>query len=184
MIKTHFAKHYFKYNFEELCRLVKLIGYNHQKNDEFLSMIEDSLKIRIDSGSEQLGVTKESLKDLIEGISVGSVSRKRMNAQVRKLLKLQVHLFEQDPKLTIQAVALLSDYDLGKNDVLNSAVLSNLQNFTIDELSYATLATNLLDQTTLTRLQEEIDRREIDTATQASFERFALSTSNVQLNVE
>ena len=89
-------------------------------------MIEDSLKIRIDSGSEQLGVTKESLKDLIEGISVGSVSRKRMNAQLRKLLKLQVHLFEQDPKLTIQAVALLSDYDLGKNDVLKSAVLSNL----------------------------------------------------------
>jgi hypothetical protein len=80
MIKTHFAKHYFKYNFEELCSLVKLIGYNHQKNDEFLSMIEDSLKIRIDAGIEQLGATKESLKDLIEGVSVGSMSRKRMNA--------------------------------------------------------------------------------------------------------
>ena len=101
MMKNHFAKHYFKYNFEELCRLVKLIGYNHQKNDEFLSMIEDSLKIRIDAGPDQLGVTKESLKDLIEGISVGSVSRKRMNAQLRKLLKLQPHLFESDPKLTI-----------------------------------------------------------------------------------
>jgi hypothetical protein len=29
MIKGHFAKNYFKYNFEELCRMVKLIGYNH-----------------------------------------------------------------------------------------------------------------------------------------------------------
>jgi len=52
-------------------------------------------------------------------MSVISISRKRLNAQLRKLLKLKNSLFEQDPKLTIQAVALLSDYDLGKNDVLN-----------------------------------------------------------------
>lgn len=108
-------------------------------------MIEDCLKIRIDTASDQLGVTKESLKDLIEGMSVISISRKRMNAQLRKLLKLHSDLFMQDPKLAIQAVALLSDYDLGKNDVLNEAVLVHLQNFTIDELSYATLASNLLE---------------------------------------
>jgi hypothetical protein len=51
-------------------------------------MIEDSLKIRIDTSADQLGVTKESLKDLIEGMSVVSISRKRLNAQLRKLLKL------------------------------------------------------------------------------------------------
>jgi len=82
-------------------------------------MIEDSLKIRIDAGADHLVVTRESIRDLIEGMSVISISRKRLNAQLRKLLKLKNSLFEQDPKLTIQAVALLSDYDLGKNDVLN-----------------------------------------------------------------
>lgn len=43
-------------------------------------------------------------------------------------------------------------------------MLANIQNFSVDELSYAILAINLLDSTALTRLQEEIDRREIDTA--------------------
>lgn len=55
-----------------------------------------------------------------------SISRKRLNAQLRKLLKLKPELFEQDVKLTVQAVALFSDYDLGKNDVLNGAVIANL----------------------------------------------------------
>ena len=43
-------------------------------------MIEDSLKIRIDSGADQLQISRESLKDLIEGMSVISISRKRLNA--------------------------------------------------------------------------------------------------------
>jgi hypothetical protein len=80
MIKQHFSKHYYRYSFDDLCRLVKLIGYNHQKNDEFLSIIEDTIKIRVGEENENLDISKESLKDLVEGMSVASVNRKRLNA--------------------------------------------------------------------------------------------------------
>jgi len=47
MIENHFSKNYYRYDFDDICKLTKVIGYNYLKSSEILNLIEDNLKIRI-----------------------------------------------------------------------------------------------------------------------------------------
>ncbi len=80
MINAHFEKFYYNYEFSQLCSLIKLVGYNHIKNLPTLNLIEDCVKVHIESLSIDLEISENALGDLIEGVSVGSCSRKRTNA--------------------------------------------------------------------------------------------------------
>jgi len=55
----------------------------------------------------------------------------------------------------VQTVALFSDYELGKNDVLNESVITNIENFTPDDLSHLIMAKNVLNEETLEKIEAE-----------------------------
>jgi hypothetical protein len=80
MINSHFEKFYYNYDFSQLCSLIKLVGYNHIKSLPTLSLFEDCVKVHIESLATDLEISEDALSDLIEGVSVGSCSRKRTNA--------------------------------------------------------------------------------------------------------
>ncbi len=52
-------------------------------------------------------------------------------------------------------MALFSDYELGKNDVLNESVIANIGNFTPDDLSHLIMAKNVLNEETLEKIEAE-----------------------------
>lgn len=80
MIQNHFTKSFYLYEFDTLCRLVKIIGYNHLKNTEIIELVEDSIKVRLlNHSTNPVNVQSSSLRELIEGVSVLGISRKRLN---------------------------------------------------------------------------------------------------------
>jgi len=45
-IQDHYKKNFHSYSVKTICRLVKLMGYNFTKSEEFFSLIEDTLTIQ------------------------------------------------------------------------------------------------------------------------------------------
>ena len=91
-IQDHFRRNYIDYELPSLCILVKLIGYNHMKDEKFLSLIEESLNLRVThslKSKEQLGITSNDVKNLTEGMSVKSISRKRLNTLLKTIIILE-----------------------------------------------------------------------------------------------
>ena len=46
-IEDHFDRNYIDYDLAKLCTLVKLVGYNHRRDEGFLHLIEESINMRV-----------------------------------------------------------------------------------------------------------------------------------------
>ena len=71
---------------------MKLIAYNHIKDENFLSLIEESLNLRVThslKNKEPLGITSDDMKNLTEGMSVKSIARKRLNTLLKTMIILE-----------------------------------------------------------------------------------------------
>ena len=95
-----------------MCKMVKLIGNNFIKSEHFLSLIEDSMRMRLNHmvknnlSTEEL-ITIESLRSLTEGLSaLGDVTKGK---RLVNLLKTMVVLAQRDSRpLLIEDVRLLT----------------------------------------------------------------------------
>merc|ERR1712151_1096103 len=98
--------------------LVKLIGYNHRKDEGFLNLIEESINLRVThslKSNQSLGIKSLSLRNMTEGMSVMSVSRKRLNTLLKTIIILEArkghNFLKYDRRLTLQILMLLADYE-------------------------------------------------------------------------
>jgi len=117
-------------------------------------------------------------------MSLLSVSRKRLNTLLKKLLLIQEkggkNLLNKDPTLTLQTALLLADYDIQVGTelrrVLDDAVMTHLEfrTFTIRDLSYLALCSDVLSAETLNAvcIALEIQRSHIP---QEEMERVSLA---------
>ena len=95
-----------------MCKMVKLIGNNFIKSEHFLSLIEDSMRMRLNHmvknnlSTEEL-ITIDSLRSLTEGLSaLGDVTKGK---RLVNLLKTMVVLAQRDGRpLLIEDVRLLT----------------------------------------------------------------------------
>jgi len=105
----------------ELCRLFRLLSYNFDKNDEFITLIEDSIKIRLShaiKSKEPLNVSVEGMLALTEGLSVLGQRRPRLLALLKRILveeeSVNAHstMFCKSGRLLVQTASLFSDYEV------------------------------------------------------------------------
>lgn len=146
-LDSNFRSDFESYSFGDICTVVKLVGYNHQKSDEFYTKIEDCLKVHLEYGTQ---LPSDTLKDLIEGAHIGSISRKRLNQQISRALA--THQLS-DMKQVVSAVKLLSDYDIrGPHELLNTTVKENPKLFSLEDLSVLLMCKNVLQRDALAAL--------------------------------
>ena len=72
-----------------LGKIVKLIGYNFEKSESFLTLLEDSLKVRVShaiKSKEPMEINIQGLLDLTEGMSVLGQKRPRLIALLKRIL--------------------------------------------------------------------------------------------------
>ena len=144
----------------ELARFVRLLSYNFNKNDEFITLIEDSIKIRLShaiKSGEPLNVSLDGMLALTEGLSVLAIRRPRMLTLLKRILleeqSANAHstMLCQSPKLFLQTASLLSDYDTtttGKLSTLFERALLEVhlpsEAFSVTELSHLSLCAGVL----------------------------------------
>ena len=91
-LHSHFERNSIDYEMTKLCTLVKLIGSNHKKDEGFLSLIEETVNMRVQhslKSDSQLDLSTDAMKDLTEGMSRLSMSRKRMNTLLKTIIILE-----------------------------------------------------------------------------------------------
>ena len=95
-----------------MCKLVKLIGNNFTKSEHFLSLIEDTMRMRLNHmvknnlSTEEL-ITIDSLRSLTEGLSALSDATK--GKRLVNLLKTMIVLAHRDGRsLLTEDVRLLT----------------------------------------------------------------------------
>ena len=74
-IEAHFSANFVSYDVKAMCKLMKLIGGNYIKSDTFLSLIEDSLRLRLQhfakhSVSTESQINVETVRDFTEGLNL------------------------------------------------------------------------------------------------------------------
>ena len=88
-LKQSFQNSMWEFNEKAMCRLLKLVAHNHKNDDQFISMIEDALCLRVASSLKEklpLSVDVDAMLNLTEGMSVLSRSRKPLNDLLKRLL--------------------------------------------------------------------------------------------------
>ena len=107
-IKEHFRRSYINYEIPSLCKLVKLIAYNHMKDESFLSLIEESINLRVTHAlktADSLKLNSQDLVNLTEGMSVKSMARKRLNTLLKTMIILEArkgqNFLTGDTRLTL-----------------------------------------------------------------------------------
>lgn len=117
-------------------------------------MVEDALCLRVATrikSKQPLQLDVKAMLDLTEGMSVLSISRKPLNDLLKRAVIYQNdnndNLINLNPRLLLQIVALLNDYEVTISDklkqILNVAIIEsnvNLKRFSLDDLSYLALA--------------------------------------------
>ena len=151
-IEAHFRTNYVEYEVGAMCCMVKLIGNNFVRSEEFLSLIEDSVRMRLnymvknEKPTEDF-ITIESIRHLTEGLSaLGDGSRKRLFGLLKTMIILAHRsgrpLLTEDPRLLTQVVRLLCDFQIGVgtelHDIIQEAV-SAAKFSGLSELSYLAL---------------------------------------------
>lgn len=89
MVRDYFSKNFHDYDMNQLSRLIKIVAYNHEKSDEILTIIEDSMKIRVTHSiktGEALDMDNDGLLALTEGIAVLGIRRTRMVSLLKRIL--------------------------------------------------------------------------------------------------
>jgi hypothetical protein len=92
VLKHSFQVAMLSYNEKSMCRLIKLIAYNHVKDEQFLKMIEDALCLRVATSlkdKKAIGLDMEAMLSLTEGMSVLATSRKPLNDLLKRVLAEQ-----------------------------------------------------------------------------------------------
>lgn len=122
-IEHHFTQNYVEYQVDSMCKIVKLVGNNFQRSESLLSLIEDSIRMRLnhmiknEKNTEDY-ITIEGIRNLTEGLDAyGSlVGTKRLMSLVKTMVILAHRedrpLLKQDAKLLTQVVRLLSDFQV------------------------------------------------------------------------
>ena len=120
-IEAHFTENYVQYEVDSMCKLVKLIGNNFQKSQSLLTLIDDSIRMRLnymiknEFKTEEF-ITGEDVRNLVEGLNAYSsmVGTKRLISLVKTMLILAHRddrpLLASDTHLLTQVVRLLSDF--------------------------------------------------------------------------
>ena len=116
-------------------------------------MVEDALCLRIATrikSKQPLNLDAQAMLNLTEGMSVLSISRKPLNDLIKRVLIYQNdnndNLINLNPRLLLQTVALLNDYEVQISEklkqILNVAIVEsniNEKRFSLDDLSYLAL---------------------------------------------
>ena len=110
-----------QYEVDSMCKLVKLIGNNFQRSQSLLTLIDDSIRMRLnymiknEIKTEEF-ITGEDVRNLVEGLNAYSsmVGTKRLISLVKTMLILAHRddrpLLASDTHLLTQVVRLLSDF--------------------------------------------------------------------------
>lgn len=136
ILQTNFEVGMVNYSEKTMCKLIKLIAYNFQKNEGFLQMLEDALCLRIATSikeKQKLGLDIEAMLNLTEGMAILSISRKSLNDLLKKVLLTknakQDNFINLSPRLLLQTVALLNDYEVQISpelkEILNVAIIES-----------------------------------------------------------
>jgi len=119
-----------------MCRLLKLVAHNHKKDDEFISMIEDALCLRVATSLKEklpVAIDAQSMLNLTEGMSILSRSRKPLNDLLKRLLLEQDakgdNFINLNPKLCLQVASLIDDFEIvissKLRDILDTAIVES-----------------------------------------------------------
>lgn len=168
-----------------------MIAYNHVRDEQFLSMIEDAICVRVATNLKQkkpLGFNQASMMALTEGMSVLGVYRKPLVDLLKRLLIEQDankdFLINANPQLCLQVINFLDDFEVELSDklraILNSAVIKShvkQDRFTLRELSYLALHKDILTKQNQTVLKHAIEKAlpQAEQVTQEEMERFVLA---------
>ena len=136
ILQTNFEVGMVNYSEKTMCKLIKLIAYNFQKDEGFLQMLEDALCLRIATSikeKQNLGLDIEAMLNLTEGMAILSISRKPLNDLLKKVLLMQNakqdNFINLSPRLLLQTVALLNDYEVqispALKEILNVAIIES-----------------------------------------------------------
>lgn len=119
VLKHSFTIAMLNYNEKAMCRLIKLIAYNHVRDEPFLKMIEDALCLRVATSIKDrrpLGLDTQAMLSLTEGMSVLGVSRKPLNDLLKRVVVEQDqnkdNLINLNPRLCLQVVNVLDDFEV------------------------------------------------------------------------
>ena len=135
-IEAHFSANYVQYDVTQMCRIVNLVGSNYLQSEDLLSLIEDSLKLRLNHmvknelKTDEF-ITGQNLNSLAEGLSaLGDASRKRLFSLMKTMVILahrggrKVLIDEQ--RLLVKFIKVLADMQVsvGKElkDIIDEAV--------------------------------------------------------------
>ena len=121
-IEAHFTTNYVQYSVQQMCRLVNLIGNNFARSEDFLALIEDSLKLRLNhmiKNELPTGdfINADSLTKLADGLSaLGLADRKRLFSMLKTMVILSHRdgrkvLLDSD-RLLVKFVKVLSDMQI------------------------------------------------------------------------
>jgi hypothetical protein len=152
-LKQSFKNSMWEFNEKAMCRLLKLVAHNHKKDDQFISMIEDALCLRVATSLKEklpVAVDADSMLYLTEGMSVLSRSRKPLNDLLKRLLLQQDaqgdNFINLNPRLCLQVASLIDDFEVVIStkirEILNTAIVeSHIKpgNFSLKDLSYIAL---------------------------------------------
>jgi hypothetical protein len=170
MLKHSFTTAMLSYNEQTMCRLIRLIAYNHVRDNDFIRLIEDSLCMRVATCLKQkqpIKIDLNAMNCLIEGISVLGEARKPLLDLVRRLLVEQDangdNFINLSPRLCLQVVNLIDDFEVQISDklreIVNNAVINShvkANQFSLNDLSYLALSKDILTTTNQEILKEAI----------------------------
>lgn len=157
-MEDHFRQNFFLFDLDQLSRLTRLIAYNFDKSEEFITLIEDSIKVRLShaiKAGEPIEISLEGMLALTEGISMLSIRRPRLLALLKRILiemdtgNAHSHPLAQSGQLLVQTLNLFSDFDVSAGSKLSTLLDSALSDvhlpmdaFGVKDLSYLALCGN------------------------------------------
>jgi hypothetical protein len=170
VLKHSFTVAMLSYNEKAMCRLIKLIAYNHVKDQQFLKMIEDALCLRVATSikdKKPLGLDTQAMLSLTEGMSVLSQASKPLNDLLKRVIVEQDankdNLINLSPRLCLQVINVLDDYEVAISpklaEILNHAVIESHvkhNRFSLEDLSYLALSRDRLTESNQQVLKEAI----------------------------
>lgn len=160
ILKQSFITSMLSYSENIMCKLIRLIAYNHVLDEEFLRMVEDALVMRVATCLKQklpIQINQEAMFCLTEGLYNLGICRKPLIDLVKRLLVEQDenkdNFINLNPNLCLLVLRLFDDFEVPLSDklhkILNTAVIESHvkhKKFSLSELSYLALSKDLLSE--------------------------------------
>lgn len=124
-LQKHFEGNYYLFELGELFQLMKLHAYSYYQTDTFMTLMQDSVAIRIKQEDQLKSLTAQNTLDFIEALSVSNRENRAMSGHLARILKNTNHVFLHQ-EVPLFAISYLSDFNLKISDLLHAKLLQGI----------------------------------------------------------